>query len=185
MSHVAEFASSDANRRHLRMPCSDCTFLVCVAHKKMQNYLISLDDVMATVERIAVEYDKREIWEAAETLGINVAALRLLDQADPPIPYPLYFSTPACLIERPRLVMYYRNVAMLSREAMKDIGLDTESYELNLAVPPHDVAAELAHYFNRIVGEMIKVTGVTPRRHIELAFANLGEGLVAESPRRT
>ncbi len=143
----------------------------------MQDRLMYMDEAIAVIKKIAVEYDKEEIWGAAEALGIDAKVLTLLDQADRPIPYPLYFCTPDYLIEHPRLVMYYRNIAMLSREVMKDIGLNTESYELNLAVPPHDISAELAHYFNKIVGEIIKITGVTPRRHIELAFANLGDSL--------
>jgi hypothetical protein len=79
----------------------------------------------------------------------------------------------------PRLVTYYRNVAMLSRKAMGGIGLDTESYELSLVAPPLNIAVELACYFNKIVGELIRTVGVTPRRHIELAFANLGDSLQA------
>lgn len=138
---------------------------------------LNMDDALATIAKIAAEYDKEEIGEAAETLGIDVAALTLLDQTDPPIPYPYYFCTPAYLTEHPRLVMYYRNVAMLSRKVMSGIGLSTEGYELNLVAPSDSIAAELAHYFNRIIGELIKTGGVTPQRHIEMAFANLGDSL--------
>lgn len=152
--------------------------------KKMHNHPINMDEAIATVAKIAAEYSKEETRAAAEALGIDVAALTLLDQADPPIPYPLYFCTPADLIEHPRLVMYYRNVAMLTRKAMNVIGLGTEAYELGLVAPPPGIAAELAHYFNRIVAEIIKVVGVTPRRHIESAFANLGETLQFDQDHR-
>ena len=138
---------------------------------------LNMDEAIATIRKIAAEYDKEEIREAAEALGIDVVALTILDQADPPIPYPWYFCTPTYLVENPRLVMYYRNVAMLSRKVMNGIGLGTEGYELNLVAPPASVAAELAHYFNKIIGELIKTGGVTPQRHIEMAFANLGDSL--------
>lgn len=138
---------------------------------------LNMDEALATVGKIAAEYDKEEICEAAETLGIDADALTLLDQAEPPIPYPYYFCTPAYLVEHPRLVMYYRNVAMLSRKVMNGIGLGTESYELNLVAPPASIAAELVHYFNIIVSKLIKIGGVTPQRHIEMAFANLGDSL--------
>ncbi len=136
-----------------------------------------MDDALGIVAKIAAKYDKEEICEGAAPLGIDVAALTLLDQADPPVPYPYYFCTPDYLIEHPRLVMYYRNVAMLSRKVMNGIGLGTDAYELNLVAPAAGTAAELAHYFNKIISELVKTGGVTPQRHIEMAFANLGDSL--------
>ena len=143
----------------------------------MYNRSINMDEAIATVEKIAAEYNKDEIRETAEAVGIDTVALTQLDQADPPIPYPLHFCLPAYLIEHPRLVMYYRNLAMLSRRTMDGIGLGTANYELNFAAPTASVAIELARYFNKIVGEIIKAVGVTSRRHIELAFTNLGSSL--------
>jgi len=66
---------------------------------------------------------------------------------------------------------------MLSRKVMNGVGLGTEGYELDLAAPSASIAAELAHYFNSIISELIKIGGVTPQRHIEMAFANLGDSL--------
>jgi hypothetical protein len=138
---------------------------------------LNMDGAIAAVEHIAAGYDKEEVREAAEELGISVDALTILDHAAPPIPYPYYFCTPAYLTDHPQLVMYYRNVAMLSRKVMNGIGLGTGPYELNLLAPSAAIAGELAHYFNRIVSELIKTGGVTAQRHIEMAFANLGDSL--------
>jgi hypothetical protein len=55
---------------------------------------LNMDEAIAAIGKIAAEYDKEEICESAASLGIDVAALTLLDQADPPIPYPHYFCTP-------------------------------------------------------------------------------------------
>ncbi|MCX6029919.1 MAG: hypothetical protein NT169_11545 [Chloroflexi bacterium] len=138
---------------------------------------LNMDEAIAAVGNIAAVYDMEEIREAADLLGIDPEALNLLDQAEPPIPYPYYFCAPTYLMDHPRLVMYYRNVAMLSRKVMSGIGLGTEAYELNSVAPPAGVASELAHYFNKIVSALIKTGGVTPQRHIEMAFANLGDSL--------
>ena len=45
----------------------------------MQNRPIVMDEAIATVGKIAAEYNKKEIWEASEALGIDTAALTLLD----------------------------------------------------------------------------------------------------------
>lgn len=138
---------------------------------------LNLDAVIAIVDQLAARYDKEEMYESAAQLGIDPDALVLLDQAHPPVPYPYYFCTPDHLIAHPQLVMYYRNVAMLSQKVMRGIGLSTEAYELNLSAPPAAVAAELAYYLNRIISELVKAGGVTPQRHIQMAMANLGDSL--------
>jgi hypothetical protein len=138
---------------------------------------LNMEAVIATVDELAAQYDKEEMYETAARFGIDPAALVLLDQAHPPVPYPYYFCMPDHLIAHPQLMMYYRNVAMLSQKVMRGIGLSTDAYELNLSAPPAAVAAELAHYLNRIVSELVKAGGVTPQRHIQMAMANLGDSL--------
>jgi hypothetical protein len=79
---------------------------------------LELDGLLDTIEQLAVESDREEIYESAAQLGIDVDALAILDNARPPISYPFYFCTSTYLVQHPQLVMYYRNVAMLSRKVM-------------------------------------------------------------------
>jgi hypothetical protein len=137
--------------------------------------LATLDfaSLIRRVEQISREYDKEDWCEAASDLGIDVAAFKALDTCEPPSPYPYYFCTPDILVQQPELVMYYRNVAMVSQKVMSDMGLNTVAYEAG-QIPSHDVALSLAHRFNRIVSALV-ITGATqPQRHLEMAYTNLG-----------
>ena len=125
------------------------------------------------IEHISSEYDKEEWHEAASDLWIDVEALKALDACEPPIPYPYYFCTPDILVHYPELVMYYRNVAMVSQKVMNDMGLSTIAYEAG-QTPPADIATDLAHHFNRIVSALVTTGEVTPERHLEMAYTNLG-----------
>ncbi len=138
--------------------------------------LIALNfaELLRRVEQITRQYDKEEWYEAAARLHIDVEALHLLDSATPPIPYPYYFCTPEILRYHPELIMYYRNVAMVSQKVMSDMGLNTISYEAGIT-PPSDIACDLAHRFNEIISALIKVGQVTPQRHLEMAYTNLGD----------
>lgn len=69
--------------------------------------------------------------------------------------------------------MYYRNVAMVSQKVMNDMGLSTIAYESG-QIPPHDIALDLAHHFNRIVSALVMTSTVQPQRHLEMAYTNLG-----------
>lgn len=133
------------------------------------------DELIKTVEDI--EYDKEDLYERQVELNIDAEALKRLNEADPPINYLLYFSTPACLIEHPELVMYYRNVAMLSRKAMNGIGFITGPYEDMRQQPSEEDAAELSRHFNGIISKLVTIAGVTPNRHLEMALSNMGEAL--------
>lgn len=130
--------------------------------------------LLQKVEQIARQYDKERWHENAAQLWIDVDALNALDNANPPIAYPYYFCTPEILREHPELIMYYRNVAMVSQKVMNDMGLNTISYEAGL-VPPVDIAKDLTHHFNGIISALVKVGQITPQRHLEMAFANLGD----------
>jgi hypothetical protein len=136
---------------------------------------LRLDELIKTIE--GIEYDREEIYERRDELKIDVAALKRLDNADPPIAYPLYFSTPDHLVRYPELVMYYRNVAMLSRKVMNGIALGTGSYEDMGQRPSQEDAAELSRHFNGIISKLVSIAGVTPNRHLEMALSNMGEAL--------
>ncbi len=139
--------------------------------------LIAVDfaSLIRRVEEISQEYDKKDWYETTADLCIDVEALKALDACEPPAPYPYYFCTPDILIHHPELVMYYRNVAMVTQKAINDMGLNTTAYEAG-QTPPPDVARDLAHRFNRIVSVLVVVGSVTPQRHLEMAYANLGAG---------
>lgn len=135
---------------------------------------LNFSELVRKVERIAREYDKEEWYETAARLHIDVEVLHLLDSTVPPIPYPYYFCTPDILRNHPELIMYYRNVAMVSQKVMSDMGLNTVSYEAGI-IPPSDIAHDLARRFNQIISALVKVGKVTPQRHLEMAYTNLGD----------
>ena len=135
---------------------------------------LNFDGLLHQVRQIARQYDKEDWHENATALHIDPDALLVLDNADPPVPYPYYFCTPQILQEYPNLVMYYRNVAMVSQKVMNDMGLNTTNYEIGL-VPPADIAQDLARHFNQIASALVKVGRISPQRHLEMAFANLGD----------
>src|SRR3972149_351599 len=81
------------------------------------------DRLLNQVDALARNTDTLAWRQAANRLGIDLRALDVLDRI--PIRYPCYFCASAQLVENPLLVAYYRNLAMLSVEAMQDIGLDT------------------------------------------------------------
>ncbi len=138
--------------------------------------LVALDftSLVRRVDQIAKAYDKEVWYEAASELWIGVDALRILDASHPPIPYPYYFCTPDILIKHPELTMYYRNVAMVSQKVMNDMGLSTIAYEAG-QVPPLDIATDLVRHFNQITSALVTAGQVTPQRHLEMAYANLGD----------
>jgi hypothetical protein len=142
---------------------------------------LNLDQLLSTVERLGARYDKEVFAEACQRFGVDCQALNILDNAEPPAPYPLYFCLPEFLIEHPELCLYYRNIAMLSRKVMRGIGLNTESYEEQGAMPSPEVATEIATYLNRIISGLVKIGGVTPHRHIEMVLASFGDSLGGSS----
>ena len=138
---------------------------------------LRIEQLLDLVDDLTHSYDKEIFYEAAAEVGIQVKALKRLDQAEPPVAYPYYFCLPDALVEHPELVFYYRNVAMLSRKVMRGIGLDTSGFEDKGLAPAASVAAELAAYFNRIISGLVLAGGVTPYRHIVMMMANLGDSL--------
>ncbi|MBN1148631.1 MAG: hypothetical protein JXA78_15335 [Anaerolineales bacterium] len=138
---------------------------------------LKIDSLLDAIAELSDQYDKEEIIEACDELGIDSEALRALDGIDPPIPYPCFFCSPDWLIKFPGLFFYYRNVAMLSRKVMNGIGYNTQPYEDGGIVPEKEVAIEIARYFNKIVSNLIKVSGVSTNRHLEMLYVNLGDSL--------
>jgi hypothetical protein len=141
---------------------------------------LRIDALLAEIQRLADTADHEEFYERAEHLGLSTAALRLLDDADPPIPYVCYFCLPEFLIARPQLAFYYRNIAMLSDKVMRGIGLNTGGMEAG-SPPTPQRATDVAAYLNRVVSGLLMKTGVSPQRHLEMLFANLGDSLGGSS----
>lgn len=134
-----------------------------------------LDSLLAEVDALARQQDKEELFEAAAELRINPLALAILDRSEPPVPYTYYFCTPAVLIGAPRLIFYYRNIAMLSLKVMRGIGMDTSSYERKNTTLDEKTATKLAGYFNHITSALVLEAGVSPYRHLIMMSANLGD----------
>jgi hypothetical protein len=134
---------------------------------------LNFASLIRRVEQISRGYDKEEWCEAASDRGIDVAAFKKLDTCEPPCPYPYYFCSPDILVQQPELVMYYRNVAMVSQKVMSDMGLNTVAYEAGQMLSS-DVALSLARRFNRIVSALVITGAVQPQRHLEMAYTNLG-----------
>jgi len=134
------------------------------------------DQILDQIESLANDSDS-EVWrEKAEQIGIDPKALDVLDSI--PVRYPHYFCDPDYFIQKPTLVAYYRNVAMVSAKVMRGIGLDTTVHEAGQACL-EDKAKQLAKYFNSTVSALIAQNPllVTERRHLEMVFANLGESI--------
>jgi len=138
---------------------------------------LDIDKLLALVDEISQLYDKENFFDLANEVGIQVDALKSLDNTKPSIRYAYYFCLPDILIEYPQLIFYYRNIAMLSRKVMRGIGLDTENFEVLGLKPPQETARNLAIYFNEITSGLVLEGGVSPYRHIVMLTANLGDSL--------
>lgn len=138
---------------------------------------LKLDSILEIIRSISKSYDKEDIIQSANELNIDLAALRILDEANPPIAYPYYFCIPQWLVKNPELFFYYRNVAMLSSKVMNGIGLSTKAFEENSQIPDLDYASEIARYLNGIISSLIEIGGVSVNRHLEMLLGNLGDSL--------
>ena len=135
---------------------------------------IGFDSLMDEVQRLAEaeDYDPEEWFENAEAWGIDIAALERLNEV--PIRYPLYFCRPEYFATNPRLIAYYRNLAMISQKAMKDARLSAARYEQG-AMPSQEFAEDVTRYLNSIISGIVKAGLVEKGHHIEMAYANLGD----------
>lgn len=138
---------------------------------------LQVDTILNLVEELSHSYDMEDYYQAAEEANIDRKALAALSNANRPAPYPYYFCLPNDLIHQPRLIFYYRNVALLSAKVMRGVGLDTTAYESGRAVPSKETANQLARYFNGVTSTLVLLGGVSTYRHIEMMMANLGDSL--------
>ena len=135
---------------------------------------IRFDSLIDEVQRLAEaeDYDPEEWFVNAEAWGIDISALKRLNEV--PIRYPLYFCRPEYFTMNPRLIVYYRNLAMISKKAMKDARLNAARYEQG-AVPSQEFAEDATRYLNSIISGIVKAGLVEKGHHIEMAYANLGD----------
>lgn len=138
---------------------------------------LQIDTILNLVEELSRSYDMEDYYQAAEEANIDRKALAALSNSKQPAPYPYYFCLPDHLIHQPRLIFYYRNVALLSAKVMRGVGLDTAAYESGRAAPSEATATQLARYFNGITSTLVLLGGVSAYRHIEMMMANLGDSL--------
>jgi hypothetical protein len=129
-----------------------------------------IDEVQQLAE--AKDYDPEEWFVNVEAWGIDVAALERLNAV--PIRYPLYFCRPEYFATNPRLIVYYRNLAMVSQKAMKDARLNAARYERGVP-PPQEFAEDVTRYLNSIISGIVKTGLIEKGHHIEMAYANLGD----------
>lgn len=142
-------------------------------------HLAALDvaGIVQQVEQLGLAYDMEHWREQAAEVGITSLALDILDAKTPSVPYPYYFCLPDELMRNPRLLLYYRNVAMVSNKVMNNIGLDTTQYEAGL--PLDDTSAQaIAHHLNTIISALVEQTHLhNQQRHIEMVYTNIGASL--------
>lgn len=138
---------------------------------------LDVDGIVRDIEQLGADYDM-ELWrERAEESSITPAALDILDAHDPPVPYPYYFCLPGDLVREPRLILYYRNVAMISNKVMNNIGMGTIQHEVGLPLSVEKAQA-IAQHFNQINSALVMETGLYgQRRHLEMMYINIGASL--------
>ena len=131
---------------------------------------LDVDGIVRDIEQLGADYDM-ELWrERAEESSITPAALDILDTHDPPVPYPYYFCLPGDLVREPRLILYYRNVAMISNKVMNNIGMGTIQHEVGLPLNVEKAQA-IAQHFNQINSALVMETGLYgQRRHLEMMY---------------
>jgi hypothetical protein len=138
---------------------------------------LEIDKLITLVDELSKKYDKEDYFDLAGEIGIQVDALKSLDEADPPIRYAYYFCLPDILIQYPQIIFYYRNIALLSRKVMRGVGLDTQNFEVLGISPSAEIAQSLSTYLNEITSRLVLEGGVSPYRHIIMMTANLGDSL--------
>lgn len=138
---------------------------------------LDVDGIIQNIEQLGTEYDM-ELWrERADDAGIALEALDVLDNHNPPVPYPYYFCLPGDFAREPRLLLYYRNVAMISNKVMNNIGLDTTQHEIGSPLNIEKATA-ISQHLNQIISALVLETGLFGhRRHLEMMYVNIGASL--------
>lgn len=139
--------------------------------------VMDVDAILKEISKDANKFDMEEWRERGDHLGVSLEALDTLDNLDPPIPYPYYFCTPEQIFEKPQLLAYYRNVAMISNKVMNGIGLDTSSYEAGREIG-EQLAEKIVLHLNQVVSSLVAHSElISSSRHIEMVSANLGASI--------
>jgi hypothetical protein len=81
-----------------------------------------VSEILQAVDCLAASHDAEAYHRAADAAEIERRALDHLAAPERRIAYPYFFCLPETLISQPELIFYYRNVAMLSADAMREIG---------------------------------------------------------------
>lgn len=131
------------------------------------------DKLLDQIDLLAATQRPADFLERSDEIGIAQAAIAMLDQADPPIPYSNFLCLPEVIMAAPELVFYYHNVAMVPYRSMKDIGLNVSAAEASAGLS-RERALDIASFLNHVVSGLIIATGVSRHRHHELFFGNLG-----------
>ncbi|GIK28487.1 MAG: hypothetical protein J5J04_17190 [Anaerolineae bacterium] len=138
---------------------------------------MSVDNIITAIEKVSSNFDMEQWRIAADSEGIEQSALDILDAHVPRIPYPYYFCLSADIVKDPTLILYYRNVAMVSNKVMNNIGLTTVEHESGSPIS-HDKALRIAQHLNRTVSGLVSESNLHgPRRHLELMYSNIGASL--------
>ncbi len=140
---------------------------------------LEINNLLRRVAELSSTYDREEWFDKAEIWSINPAALDILDNHnEDPIPYPVFFCSPSDIVCTPQLLSYYRNLAMLSNKAMRDIELSTEKYELGLQTISFEHALILVQYLNSTISNILLARStITPHLAIEMLYTNIGDSL--------
>lgn len=141
---------------------------------------LETEKLLDRIDLLATTYRRADFLEQSAEIGITEAALAILDQAEPLIPYTNFLCLPEIIMADPCLVFYYHNVAMVPHQTMKNIGLNVGAIEESAGLSV-DRATDIASFMNRIACALIVATGVSKYRHRELFFGNLGMSKTARS----
>jgi hypothetical protein len=138
---------------------------------------LDLETVIQAVEQLSQSYDMEAWREVADQAGIPLEALDVLDRMEPRIPYPFYFCLPGELQRQPRLILYYRNVAIVSNKVMTNIGMGTAQYEIGMPIET-EKAVEIAKYLNDMIGSLVLQQNLLgSQRHLEMTYASVGASI--------
>lgn len=139
---------------------------------------LGVNNLVSRVAELSSTYDKEEWREQADDWKINTDALSILDNSEQPVAYPVFFCSPSAIVKTPQLLSYYRNLAMLSNKAMRDIELSTERYEVGLQAISPEQALGVSSYLNATISNIILARGtVTAQLASEMLYTNIGDSL--------
>ncbi|NJL04901.1 MAG: hypothetical protein HC911_08335 [Chloroflexaceae bacterium] len=138
---------------------------------------LGVNNLVSRVAELSSTYDKEEWRDQADKWGIDPEeVLSILDSSK--VAYPVFFCSPSAIVETPQLLSYYRNLAMLSNKAMRDIKLSTERYEVSLQAISADQALVVSRYLNSTISNIILARGtVTSQLASEMLYTNIGDSL--------